>query len=80
MATALVEWDQRPNSMPSLEDASMNLVNATLGNQMIGDQHGDAEGVSDSGANNNPRPAKLNRSVGSRQWAARKRAQERAAT
>ncbi|XP_024031095.1 uncharacterized protein LOC112094468 [Morus notabilis] len=44
------------------EDAPMNPVNTVVGNQVIGDQCGDAKGVGDSEANNNPRLAKSNRS------------------
>lgn len=40
--------------MLPLEDAPMNPVNAAVKNQIIGDQRGNAKGVSDSGANNNP--------------------------
>ncbi|XP_024022417.1 uncharacterized protein LOC112091911 [Morus notabilis] len=78
MATALAGRDQGQDPMPPLEDASMNPVNAAVGGQEIGDQHGDAEEVSDSRANDH-RPTKSNRSVGSRQQAARRRAWEKAA-
>ncbi|EXC20547.1 hypothetical protein L484_027102 [Morus notabilis] len=78
MATALAGRDQGQNPMPPLEDTPMNPVNAAVRGQGIGDQRGDAEEVGDSRAND-PRPTKSNRSVGSRQRAARRRVREKAA-
>ncbi|EXB95576.1 hypothetical protein L484_016880 [Morus notabilis] len=68
MVIALAGREQRPDSMPPLEDAPMNPVTAAIEKQVIGNRRGDAEGVGDSRANN-PCPAKSNRYVGSRQRA-----------
>ncbi|EXB53378.1 hypothetical protein L484_016262 [Morus notabilis] len=64
MATIMTRHEERPDSMPSLEDTPVNPTNDAAENQIKGDQRGDTEGTGDSEWNLNPRPTGLRTSEG----------------